>query len=248
MRKELRALYKRLMILSVMLSLLFTALAAGFSQWSARALPGLSATLAEVAMQQGQRREAGGELEEARRFYEQALAGKFHDEANRNRCETRLGVVLRALGDKEAALEHLTRAQAGPHQSLDGFGPLVDVLMALERWEEAKGEAERWHQASEGDPENCANALRALGRIALHGGALDIAEGHLLGALDLDGMHAARADLAQVYAARGDVAQAREAMIAFLASAPPDDDTAAHWALLESWMPQGITRGPAPLL
>lgn len=248
MRKELRTLCKRLMILSVILSLLFTALAAGLSQWSARVLPGLSATLAEVAMQQGQRREAGGDLEEARRFYAQALAGKFHGEANRNQCEIRLGVVLHALGDNAAALEHLTRAQAGPHQSLDGFGPLVDVLVAMERWDEAKGVAERWHELSQGEPENCASARRALGCIALHAGSLDVAEGHLLAALDLDGMHAARADLAQVYAARGDITKAREMMITFLASAPPDDHTAAYWALLESWMPQGLTRSPAPLL
>lgn len=187
-------------------------------------------------MERGQRREAAGNLEEARDFYALALAGKFHGEANRNHCEKRLGVALYKLGDFSGALPCLERAQAGPHRSLNGFDPLVDVLMALERWGDAEREAERWCLESEGDPSNLANACQALGRIALHEGNLNSAQGHFQDAIALDAMHPARADLARVYAARGDIAKARELMVAYLADAPLDENTAADWAMLETWM------------
>ena len=236
MRKELRLLGKRLAKLSVVLSLIFSAMAMGFNLWGSWALPGLTESLAEVAMERGQRREAAGNLEEARDFYEQALSGAFHGEANRNHCEKRLGVVLYKLGDFAGALPYLERAQTGPHRSLNGFGPLVDVLMALERWGDAEQEAERWWTESEGDPANLANACQALGRIALHEGDPDGAQGHFQEAIGLDTMHPARADLARVPAARGDIAKARKMMVAYLAAAPPDEHTAENWALLELWM------------
>lgn len=236
MSAERRALCKRLFTVSVVLSLVLTAMALVLTGWGSRVPPGLSESLAEVAMEQGERREAAGNLTEARVSYEQALAGQFHGEANRNHCAKRLGVVLLRLGDHQAALEHLARAQASSLRSVNGFGPLVEVLMALERWEEAKGEAERWLVESEDEPNNRSSAHHVLGLIALQGGDLDGAERHFQEALSTNSAHAARAGLAKVYAARGDMAKARDTMAGYLASAPPDKDTAANWALLESWM------------
>ena len=236
MRKELRLLGKRLAKLSVVLSLIFSAMAMGFNLWGSWALPDLAESLAEVAMERGQRREAAGNLEEARDFYALALAGKFHGEANRNHCEKRLGVVLYKLGDFSGALPCLERAQAGPLRSLNGFVPLVEVLLALERWDEAKEEIARWRLESQGDPATLAKVYRALGEIALHEGDLDGAQGHFQDAIALDAIHPARADLARLYAARGDIAKAREMMVAYLADAPLDEDTAPDWAMLETWM------------
>ncbi len=237
MSAERRALCKRLFTASVVLSLVLTAMALVLTGWGSRVLPGLSESLAEVAMEQGERREAAGNLKEARAFYEQALAGRFHGEANRNHCEKRLGVVLYRLGEHEAALEHLARAQASHLRSLNGFGPLVEVLMALGRWDEAKREAERWLVESGDEPGNRGSVHEALGLIALQEGDLENAERHFQEALSTNPAHAARAGLARVYAARGDRAKARDTMAGYLASAPPDKDTAANWALLESWMP-----------
>ncbi len=228
---------RRLFTVSVVLSLILTAMALVLTGWGSRVLPGLSESLAEVAMEQGERREAAGNLKEARAFYEQALAGRFHGEANRNHCEKRLGVVLFRLGEHKAALGYLASAQASPLRSVNGFGPLVEVLMALGHWEEAKREAERWLVESGDEPINRSSAHQALGLIALQGGDLDDAERHFREALSTNSAHAARAGLARVYAARGDMAKARDTMAGYLASAPPDKDTAANWALLESWMP-----------
>lgn len=237
MSAERRALCKRLFAASVVLSLILTAMALVLIGWGSRVLPGLSDSLAEVAMEQGERREAAGNLTEARAFYEQALAGRFHGEANRNHCQKRLGIVLFRLGDKEAALEHLSRAQASSLRSVNGFGPLVEVLMTLERWDEAGREAERWLVESGDEPINRSSACYVLGLIALRSGDLDSADGHFNEALSTNSAHAARAGLAKVYAARGDTAKAHDTMIAYLASAPPNQDTAANWSLLESWMP-----------
>lgn len=237
MSAERRALCKRLFTVSIGLSLVLSAMALLLTGWGSLVLPGLSKSLAEVAMEQGERREAAGNLTEARDSYKQALAGQFHGEANRNHCEKRLGVVLFRLGEHEAALEHLARAQASPLRSVNGFDPLVEVLMALERWEEAKHEAEQWLVESGDEPINRSSAHHLLGLIALQSVDLDGADGHFQEALSTNSAHAARAGLAKVYAARGDTAKARDAMIAYLASAPPDEDTAANWALLESWMP-----------
>jgi tetratricopeptide (TPR) repeat protein len=237
MNAERRALCKRLFKVCVGLSLVLSAMALLLTGWGSAVLPGLSKSLAEVALEQGERREAAGNLTEARVFYEQALAGRFHGEANRNHCEKRLGVVLLRLGEHEAALEHLARAQGSPLRSVNGFGPLVEALMALGRWEEAKREAERWLVESGDEPTNRASAHQALGMIALESGELDDAERHFQEALSANTPNAARAGLARVYAARGDRAKARDTMAEYLASAPPDKDTAAHWALLESWMP-----------
>lgn len=237
MSAERRALCKHLFIVSIVLSLLLSAMALLLAGWASRVLPALSESLAEVAMEQGERREAAGNLAEARVFYEQALAGQFHGEANRNHCEKRLGVVLLRLGEHEAALDYLARAQTSPLRSVNGFGPLVETLMALGRWEEAKREAERWLVESGDEPINRSRAYHVLGLIALREGDLDNAERHFQEALSTNSAPAAHAGLARVYAARGDRAKARDRMAEYLASAPPDEDTAASWALLESWMP-----------
>jgi len=236
LKEDLKALYKGLVRCTAFLVIAFVTAAACFAWWGGRVLPPMTASLSEVAMEQGERREAAGELEEARRFYEQALAGKFHGEANRNHCEKRLGVVLLELGEYENALAHLGHAQDSPHRSLNGFGPLVKVLMLLERWDEARKAADRWLAESKDDAANCADAHQAMGRIAMHEGNLDGAEEPLNEAIALDVKHAASGDLARLYAAQGNVAKAREAMVAYLAIAPPNDDTAANWAALETWM------------
>jgi tetratricopeptide (TPR) repeat protein len=241
MKKDLKVLCKGLMRSTAALAIAFVVAAACFAWWGSVALAPMTASLSEVAMEQGARREAAGEQEEARRFYEQALAGKFHGEANQNHCEKRLGVVLLELGDLETALTHLERAQASPLRSLNGYGPLVEVLMKLERWKEARGAAERWLDESKNDPANRADAHQALGRIATHEGDLDRAGGHLNEALAIDSKHPALGDLARLYAARGDIEKTRDTMIAYLASAPLDDDTAANWAALETWMPRDGT-------
>lgn len=236
MKRDLKVLCKGLMRSTAVLAIAFVLAAACFSWWGVAALPPLADSLSEVAMAQGVRREAAGALEEARRFYEQALAGKFHGEANRNHCEKRLGVVLLELGEYENALPHLERAQASPHRSLNGYSPLVEALMKLERWDEARAAADRWIEESSNDPPNRANAHHARGRIALYDDDLNGAEKHLNEAVALDGKHPARADLARLYAARGDVTMARDVMIAYLATAPPYDDTTQNWTALDSWM------------
>jgi tetratricopeptide (TPR) repeat protein len=235
MKKDLKALYKRLMRCTAILAIAFVVAAACLAWWGAVALSPMTASLSEVAMEQGARSEAAGEMEEARRFYEQALAGKFHGEANRNHCEKRLGVVLLELGEFESALSHLERAQASPLRSLNGYNPFVNVLTKLERWDAAREAAERWLAESKDDQVNRSNAHRALGRIAMHESELDRAEGHFNEAIALDAKHPAGGDLARLYAVRGDVVKARETMIAYLASAPLDEDTAANWSALETW-------------
>ena len=236
MKKDLTELCKRLMCCTAVLAISFVLAAGCFSWWSTAALPPMTASLSEVAMAQGARREGAGELEEARRFYEQALAGKFHGAANRNHCEKRLGIVLLELGDYEPALKHLKSAQASPLRSLNGYGPLFEVLEKLECWDEARAAADRWIEESKNDPENRADAQHARGRIALHEGDLHSAERHLNKAAALDEKHPARADLARLHAARGDVTKARETMIGYLATAPLASDTTADWAALDSWI------------
>jgi uncharacterized protein HemY len=117
---------------------------------------------------------------------------------------------------------------------LNGFAPLVAVLIKLERRDAARAAAIRWLEEAQSDAENRANAHQALGRIALREGDLDSAEKHLNEAIALDATHPARGDLARVHAARGDGTKAREVMIGFLATAPLDEDTPAHWADLEA--------------
>ena len=235
MKRDLKVLCKRLMRCTAVLAIAFVVAAACFAWWGSVALPPMTASLSEIAMEQGTRREAAGDLEEARRFYEQALAGKFHGEANQNHCAKRLGVVLLELGEFESALSHLERAQASPYRSLNGFDPLVNVLVMLERWDAAREVANRWLEESESDAKNRADACQALGRIAFREGDVDGAERHLNETVALDANHSARGDLARLYAARGDIGRSRETMVAYLATAPPDDDTAANWAALETW-------------
>lgn len=238
MKKEIKTLTKGLMRSTALLAIAFVVAAACFAWWGNTALPPMAASLSEVAMEQGVRREAASELEEARHFYELALAGKFHGEANRNHCEKRLGVVLLELGEHENALMHLEPAQASPLRSLNGYNPLVKVLVTLERWDAAREAADRWLKESETEPTNRADAHQALGRIALREGALDVAEAHFNAAIALDAIHPARGDFARLHAARGDVAKARETMEAYLATAPLDEDNTENWAVLEMWMPR----------
>lgn len=237
MKKEIKSLCRRLLAGSMILSAVLIVAAGGFTWWSASTLPALSRTLAEVAMEQGARCEAAGDLEAAREHYERALSGNFHGPENRNHCEKRMGVVLNRMGRYEEALVYLERAQRDEHRSINGFDPLVETLIALGRWDDAGAAAAQWRDESEHIPENLAKASQALGRIALHQGDLATAEGHLEKANELDPNLSARGDLARVYAAQGKQAKARDTMAAYLATAAPDDDTVANWALLESWMP-----------
>ena len=68
MNAKRRALCKRLFTVSVVLSLILTAMALVLTGWGSLVLPGLSESLAEVAMEQGERREAAGNLKEAPAF------------------------------------------------------------------------------------------------------------------------------------------------------------------------------------
>lgn len=242
MNAELKSLSRRLLASSVALSLVLLAASACFTRWGKTALPALAQSLSEISLEQGLRSEAAGDLDGALAHFERALAGHFHGETNRNHCEKRLGVVLYRLGRYDEALVHLDAAQKSPLRSLNGFGPQVDTLMALERWDDARTTAERWSSESEHDAANRANALCALGQIALHQSDLADAEQRFQSALALQPDHAARGYLAQVYAVQGDVARARATLVTYLASAPWNEITAAQWKLLESWMPQGPSR------
>ena len=217
-------------LLALLIAGIVAAGAAWHVRWSAAHLPALAADLGEVWMDRAARCEAAGAPEEAHDHYARALATHFHGEQNRNHCQKRIGVVLYQLGRYEDALAHLQEAQASPYRSLNGYGPLVDTLIALGRWEEAEAAALDWLA----DAAVVAGAgelpQRALGRIAL-------ARGDLAGArrcFEEAGVQAG-ADWARLYALEGDWERARDAMAAYLRDAPPGEETAGDWVLLEQW-------------
>jgi len=207
-----------------------------YVHWSPAHLPALADDLGEVWMERGARCEAAGALDEARADYEYALAGRFHGPQNRNHCEKRLGVVLLKLGRYDEARSFLQQAQASPHRSINGYGPLIDALVALERWDEAEAAAKTWLAAWSETGHTGDSPHLALVRIAL-------ARGDIPGArqwLDASGLapHEHGAARARLLALEGDLAAACEALSAHLRVAPPGPDTAQDWALLETWSSQ----------
>lgn len=204
--------------------------AAWHVRWSAAHLPALADDLGEVWMDRAARCEAAGDLEMALAHYEKALGGHFHGEQNRNHCQKRLGAVLYELGRYEEALTPLQEAQASPHRSLNGFAVLVDTLIALERWNEAEAVVLDWQAAAFGDTGAVELPQQALGRVALARGELAEARRWFEEA----GIQAG-ADWARLQALEGNVDEARETMAAYLREAPPGEDTAENWALLEQW-------------
>lgn len=148
----------------------FTAGAAWYGGWSARNLPAMAEGLGEVWMERAARSEDAGALEDARAYYERALASDFHGPQNRSHCEKRLGIVLYRLGNYEAALPCLQRAQASPYRSLNGYRPLVDTLVALERWEEVRAAIAIWKSEDQDGGETW---LPALARLHAHDGDLN---------------------------------------------------------------------------
>lgn len=199
-------------------------------RWSAAHLPALAADLGEVWMDRAARCEAAGGLKTALAHYEQALGGHFHGEQNRNHCLKRMGVVLYELGRYEDALAPLQQAQASPHRSLNGYAVLVDTLIALARWEEAEAVALDWQAAAASDAGTGTLPRQALGRIALARGDLAAARR----CFEEASMQAG-ADWARLQALEGNLDAARDAMVAYLREAPPGEDTANDWALLEQW-------------
>lgn len=230
-----RRRYAALAALAVLLSGAFFAGTAWYARWSADRLPAMAEELGEVWMARAAHAEAAGALETALSYYERALAGRFHGPENRNHCEKRAGVVLLKLDRPAAAVPHLERAQGGPHRSLNGYRPWAEALRSLDRRADARKVVDAWLAAAEGHAASQADAHQMRGRLALDAGALDRAETAFQEALALDEEHPCLADLAQLYAAQGDRARARETLAGYLATAPPGDDTAAHWERLAAW-------------
>lgn len=228
-------LYLVLAACAILLAGGFYAGAGWYARWSAVHLPALAGQLGEVWMVRAGKCEAAGAMEEALTHYQNALAGGFHGPQNRNHCEKRCGMVLAGLGRYEEALPHLQRAQAEHYRTLNGYQPLVNTLMALERWEEAREMLKVWLEAAKGDMAGLADARQAEGRVAIHDGDLVAAEACFEEALERVPDHPCRADLAKVHAMRGDLVKARAAMGAYLETARPNGATAGYWDLLEQW-------------
>ncbi len=223
-------------VVTIALCGVFLAATYAFLQWSPEHLPAMADDLGEVWMERAARCEGAGALDEARAHYMRALDGHFHGPQNRTHCEKRLGVVLYKLERYEEALPHLMAAQNAPDRSLNGFAPLVDTLMALERWDDAKDAARDWHEmANAEDADPALWPFWALARIAMEKGETDGAR-HWLNATEAWApTHPEQPRVAQAYADLGDLEIARERLSAYLRAAPPDAKTHEYWALLARW-------------
>ncbi|MBX3177963.1 MAG: hypothetical protein KF886_11415 [Candidatus Hydrogenedentes bacterium] len=206
-----------------------------YLRWSDAQLPGMAEGLGEIAQERAARDEAAGALEAALAHYQRALAGRFHGPQNRNHCEKRAGVVLMRLGRYAEALPHLQRAQTGPHRSLNGYGPLAETLLALDRDAEARAVAERWRDEAGTDPRARADAAAMLGRIAYRAGDYNAAREAYREADAIDPGHASQAEWARMLAEQGDLGAARAVLAAYLAVAESGDRSAEDWDLLVSW-------------
>lgn len=188
---------------------------------------------AELGLTRAGDLEAAGETELALATYRETLARGLRGEADLSHAEKRAGVLLLALGRPAEALEHLERAQASPARALNGYGPLVSALSALARAAEAEKAARTWLDASGDDPRNRADALAALGSLAMNAGRAPEAETMYREALALDPMHECRVGLARVLLERGAEGEAREMLVDYLAVAPPGPAATRGWALLK---------------
>jgi tetratricopeptide (TPR) repeat protein len=232
---------RRLSILLAMASVLLTSAfyagAVWYTGWSRVHLPAMSARLGEVEMAQAARAEAAGAWETALAYYERALAGHFHGPQNRNHCEKHAGVVLLALDRPADALPYLQRAQEGPYRSLNGYRPLTEAFMKLDRWEEAAAVVSIWEIEAVQADEGLADVENARGLIAVHAGDWTTAATYFEQALQHDPNHPCAVELAQVRAEQGDLVEARDLLVAYLTTAPPSATIDAHWGMLRPWTP-----------
>lgn len=228
MRTELKTLARQCLLVSLLLALgIFVA------TWVLRpVLVRAGGHTAELALTRAGQLEATGAAEMALAAYREALELGLRGKADESHAEKRAGVLLLALNRPEEALAHLQRAQASPERALNGYGPLVSALSALGRMEEAEGVARTWLAASGDDPHNRADALGALGSLAMDGDRAEEAETMYREALTLEPDHECRVGLVRVLLARGAAGEAREMLVDYLAAAPPGPAATRGWALL----------------
>ena len=227
----------RLILLAVaaLLTVALLAISTFYSKKRGAFLPGLTETLSEVAMKQGIRREAAGDLEGALKYYQRALAGNFQGTQNRIHVEKRCGVILSKLERYEAAIPHLMRAQNSPLRSLNGYKPLADSLLAVGRLEEATSIARTWFEATASNDDSRADAHQALGHLSLLDNDIQAAQEHFLAAIALHPDHEAWIDLARLYHGQGDTAKAMECLTSYLNATAPGEENSAVWDLLSAW-------------
>lgn len=229
MRSELKTLARQCLMVSVLLAVCVFA-----ATWVLRpVLVRSGSATAELGLTRAGDLEAAGETEIALAAYRDALARGLRGEADISHAEKRAGVLLLALNRPEEALAHLQRAQASPEPALNGYGPLVGALSALGRAEEAEGVARTWLAASGDDPRNRADALGALGSLALHAGRGSEAESHYREALTLEPSHECRVGLARALYSRGAAVEARAVLVDYLTAAPPGPAANRAWAMLK---------------
>jgi len=217
------------------LTLLFVLGCARYRVQSATSLPPLTSQLGTLALAEGLRSHAAGELEVALGHYRRALAGNMAGPQDRVHAETRCGIVLWELGRYGEALPHLERAVASPLRRPEAYRPLVDCLVAAGRMEEAEAAARQWLDAGDGDTKSRADALHALGKVSIARADIDAARQHFEAALALAPGHAAALNRAKLHDIQGERADAITVLAEWLSTAPPGKGAEAGWAMLNAW-------------
>lgn len=138
-----------------------------FGRFAGPLVNSLDEELGEVLMERGMRFEASGEVENAKETYLEALERPFHGEHNRADTLKRLGTLYWREGREDAALPYLRDASEFEQPPRSVFEPLVDSLIALNRFDEAEQTLSRWLGLVKEDGTEVAKAKFYEGRLAI---------------------------------------------------------------------------------
>lgn len=138
-----------------------------FGRFAGPLVNSLDEELGEVLMERGIRFEGSGEVENAKETYLEALERPFHGEHNRADTLKRLGTLYWREGREDAALPYLRDASEFDPPPRSAFEPLVDSLIALNRFDEAEKTLLRWLNLVEGNAVEVAKAKFYEGRLAV---------------------------------------------------------------------------------
>jgi tetratricopeptide (TPR) repeat protein len=115
-------------------------------------------------MREGLRCEAAGALAEAKERYSLALQGRFEGPQNRTDTLKHLGLLYLDEGKLDEAAKNLGEAADSPYAPITVYGPLCDVLLKLERYDETEKTVAVWRKVLEKYPN--ADALAEANRAA----------------------------------------------------------------------------------
>jgi len=201
-----------------------------YTRLGAPFLDRLEANLGEELMRTGMRMEEVGALEEAREYYERALAGRFEGPQNRILTLKRLGALLWQDRQYEMCLPYLQEVANSAHAPTGIHELLFDALFNLRRFEEAQQVLRQWAAALDARQDTAvarADLKFQEGRLALAQGDTQTAEARFLEGVAASPGGRNASELARLYYAQGRFDDALEYIDQYLrgaASGPRADD------------------------